>query len=110
MRDYELIVLFGIDRVPELASAHIDAVTDRISSHAGEVNSVNSWGRRKFAYPINGQREGHYVLLHFSMDPENVEELQQSLRITEDIMRFLISRDEGGVVEPEAATASEGGP
>ena len=106
MRDYELIVLFGVERVPELSSAHIDAVTDRISSHGGEVNSVNSWGKRKFAYPIKGQREGHYVLVKLSMDPESVAELRHSLRITEDIMRFLITRDDEAVAATEVTITS----
>jgi small subunit ribosomal protein S6 len=108
VRDYELIVLFGIDRVPELASTHIDAVTDRISAHGGEVNSVNSWGRRKFAYPIKGQREGHYALVKFCMDPEHLAELHESLRITEDITRYLITREDEEIAAAEAAAISEG--
>ncbi|MBM4438549.1 MAG: 30S ribosomal protein S6 [Actinobacteria bacterium] len=94
MRDYEIIVIFGVERVPELTSTHIDAVTDRISQHNGEVNSVHSWGRRKFAYAIKRQREGHYVLVEFSMDPADVGALENSLRISEDIMRFLVVRED----------------
>ena len=107
MRDYELVVMFGIERVPELSSAHIDAVADRISAHNGEVNSVHSWGKRKFAYPIRRQREGHYVLIEFSMDTADVAGLEQSLRINEDIMRFLVIRREEGDVVLAAAPAAE---
>ena len=105
MRDYELIVIFDIGRVPELNSGHIDAVTERISIHGGEVNSGTSWGRRKFSYPIRHQREGHYVLLKFSGDPAQLGELEQSLRLIEDIARFLITREDEDVAAAEAAAA-----
>ncbi len=107
MRDYELIVIFGVDRVPELSSEHIEVVTDRISAHGGEVNSSNSWGKRKFAYPIQGQREGHYVLIRFTMEPEIIGELTASLRISEDVTRFLISVEDEEIAEAEAAALAQ---
>ncbi len=93
-RDYALVVIYGAERIPTLTSAHIDAVADHISAAAGEVNSVNSWGKRKLAYSIQGEREGHYVLLEFSADPAQINSLEQSLRINEDVMRFLVARQE----------------
>ncbi len=105
LRDYELIVIYDIGRVPELSSAYIDAVAERISAHGGEVNSVSSWGKRKFAYPINNQREGHYVLLKFSCDSTQLGELEQSLRLFEDVARFLITREDEDVAAAEAAAA-----
>ena len=93
-RDYELVVIYGAERIPTLSSAHIDAVADHISGADGEVNSVNSWGKRKLAYSIEGEREGHYVLLEFSADPARITNLEQSLRINEDVMRFLVVRQE----------------
>ncbi len=97
MRDYELVVIFGAESIPALTSAHIDAVADRSSAEGGEVNSVNSWGKRKLAYAIRGEREGHYVLLEFSADPAQIGGLEQSLRISEDVMRFLVTRQEHAI-------------
>ncbi len=107
MRDYELVVIFGVDRVPALSSEHIEAVTDRISSHGGEVDSVNSWGKRKFSYSIRGQREGHYVLIRFTMEPETIGELTDSLRISEDVTRFLISVEDEEIAKAEAAALAQ---
>ena len=103
MRRYELVVIFGVDRVPELTSEHLESVTVRISAQGGEVDSVNSWGKRKFTYAIQGQREGHYVLLRFSMDPENIGELNDALRISEDVTRFLIAVEDEEIARSEAA-------
>ena len=105
MRDYELVVIFGSEQVPDLNSAHIDAVTSRISAHGGEVNSVNSWGKRKFAHMIRNQREGHYVLVRFAMDPARVGLLEESLRLTEDVTRFLVVRQD--VPEPSVVEEAE---
>ncbi len=104
-RDYALVVIYGVERIPTLTSAHIDAVADHISAASGEVNSVNSWGKRKLAYSIQGEREGHYVLLEFSADPAQINSLEQSLRINEDVMRFLVARQE---LDLSPALAAEG--
>ena len=98
MRNYELVVIFGVDRVPELEASHIDIVTECLSASGAEIDSVNSWGRRKFSYPINKQREGHYLLVRFSMDPAKVAGLERSLRLVEDVTRFLVV-----VEDPEVA-------
>lgn len=106
MRDYELVVIFGAESTETLTSTHIDAVADRISAAGGEVNRVNSWGKRKLAYPIRGEREGHYVLLEFSAEPSSIGALEQSLRISEDVMRFLVARQEHAV-SPVPAVADD---
>lgn len=106
VRDYVLVVIYGVERIPTLTSSHIDTVADHISGAGGEVNSVNSWGKRKLAYTIQDEREGHYVLLEFSADPSRIQNLEQSLRINEDVMRFLIARQELDM-SPALAVESE---
>ena len=107
VRTYELVVIYGVEQVPELTAAHIDAVTERISAHGGEVDTANTWGRRKFAYPIKKQREGHYVLLKFTIDPANIGELEGSLRLVEDVTRFLIVAEDPEVAAYEAKQLAE---
>ncbi len=107
VRSYELVVIFGVGQVPELTAAHIDAVTERISVQGGEVDTANAWGRRKFAYPIENQNEGHYVLLKFTIDPANVAELERSLRLLEDVTRFLIVAEDPDVAAYEAKQLAE---
>ena len=97
----------GSTRSPNSLPAHIDAVTERISAHGGEVDTANTWGRRKFAYPIKKQREGHYVLLKFTIDPANIGELESSLRLVEDVTRFLIVAEDPEVAAYEAKQLAE---
>ena len=55
----------------------------------GEIEAVNEWGKRKFAYPINDLTEGYYVLVNYQAETSFVAELERVFTITEDIMRYM---------------------
>ncbi len=92
MRDYELVVIVS----PEVTEENLGGVTERIgqwiSSGGGEVTNVNPWGRRRLAYPIRDFREGTYVATQFRMTPQATGELERSLKLAEDILRYLLVR------------------
>ena len=60
----------------------------------GEVESVEDWGKRKFAYPIQKQNEGHYTLINFKSSPEFTAELDRIYNITDGVLRSLIVKKE----------------
>ena len=92
MRDYELVFIVSPEVPDENVGTIIERVSDFITSRGGTVTKVDPWGRRKLAYPIDGHREGNYVLLQFRLDPRLTGELDTSLRISEDIIRHLLVR------------------
>ena len=51
--------------------------------------SVDEWGKRRLAYPINDLNEGYYVLMNFESKPEFPAELERVMKITEGVMRCL---------------------
>ena len=106
MRTYELVVIFGVDQVPELTAAHIDAVTERISAQAAKSTPPTP-GAAANSLPHQKQREGHYVLLKFTIDPANIGELESSLRLVEDVTRFLIVAEDPDVAAFEAKQLAE---
>ena len=66
----------------------------------GTVQSVDDWGKRRFAYPINKQTEGYYTLIHFESGPDFTAELDRRYQITDGIVRTLIvKRDPRHIVE-----------
>lgn len=73
-------------------SATIEKTTQFITDRGGSVADVNQWGRRKLAYPIHHFSEGNYVLAQFSLDPKIASELEASLELSEDILRYLVVR------------------
>ena len=61
----------------------------------GTLTSIEEWGKRRLAYPINDLNEGHYVLMTFTAAPELPAELDRVLKITEGVMRsMIICKDE----------------
>ena len=60
----------------------------------GTVESVDVWGKRKLAYPIDFKTEGYYVLVNFASAPEFPKELERIYGITDGVMRFITVRKE----------------
>lgn len=58
------------------------------------VDSVNEWGNRRLAYPINDLTEGYYVLVKFESAPDFPAELDRNFNITDGILRSLITKVE----------------
>ena len=61
-----------------------------VASRGGEIVDTNHWGRRRLAYPIKRHLEGTYVVSQVRLAPGEVPGLEDSLRISEDVIRHLI--------------------
>lgn len=84
-------VLFIID--PAKGEEGVAALTEKFENLVKENSTscqTDSWGKRKFAYPIHYITEGYYVLITFTSSPEFPKELDRILRITDGILRSLI--------------------
>ena len=62
-----------------------------INENATDV-SVNEWGKKRFAYPINYVTEGYYVLVSFKSEPSFPIELERVFGINEYILRSIVIR------------------
>jgi small subunit ribosomal protein S6 len=90
LRDYELVIIVSPEVADEAVPATVERVQDFISQQGGEVRDVNAWGRRRLAYPINGFREGSYVVAQLGLDPQHVRVLEENLKLSEDVIRHLV--------------------
>jgi len=70
MNKYEALYIIDKDVSEESRQAVIDKLSDVVTSKGGEVENVDKWGIRKYAYPINFKSEGFYVLMNFTAAPE----------------------------------------
>jgi len=81
---------------PELPEAQVRETIDRVrrlvESMAGQVNEVQDWGVRELAYPIRKQPRGTYVLVQYTAQPEVVKELERTLKLADEILRFISVR------------------
>ena len=61
------------------------------------IESTKRLGKFRLAYPIKHQRHGHYVMVMFSAEPSSLAKMEENLRITPELVRYLILRaDEAG--------------
>lgn len=91
MRSYELVFIVHPDLEDNPIKDLIEQVKGWITDSGGTVSNVDIWGKRKLAYPIRKQSEGQYVLIHGEMDPDITAQMERNFRLTEPIMRFLIT-------------------
>ena len=94
MRQYELAFIVRPDLDDEGVTGVVDKVSQHVKSIDGEVASVDVWGRRALAYPIDNHREGVYVLFQAKMPPSALSELERNLKLSEEIIRYLLIKVE----------------
>jgi small subunit ribosomal protein S6 len=68
----------------------IDRITKIVSLAGGEVGKVDRWGRRRLAYEIARQSEGYYVVVAFTAEPSVIAELERSLHLADEVLRFKV--------------------
>lgn len=90
---YETIFVIDASLEEDKITALVEKFKSLISE-AGEIESVDEWGKRKLAYPINDQTEGYYVLVNFSAKPDFPLELERIYRITDGILRDIVIKKE----------------
>ena len=87
---YEAMVILSSKLDEEGVNALIAKFDDMIKANATDVE-LNNWGKRKLAYAINYETEGTYVLWDFTCKPEFPAELERVLKITDGVIRFLVT-------------------
>ena len=108
MRRYELMLIIRPDAPDEKAAAVIDRTTRYVVASGGQIIKVAPWGRRRLAYPIDRHREGSYHIVVFESPAEAIAELERSLQITEEVLRYLVTRSEKPVKARRDAAAADG--
>ena len=90
LRDYEMVFIIRPDIAEDNLDPVIDKVSQLITGNGGTVSSTERWGKRKLAYPIKHFTEGYYVLARLQMKATAGKEVESSLQISEDIIRYLL--------------------
>lgn len=90
MRNYELLLIVRAALDDAGVNGVVEAVTELIESHQGEVLATKPWGRRKLAYPIKKQGEGVYFLVRAAISPAALQEIEFSLKLNENLLRYLL--------------------
>ncbi len=108
---YETLFIVDAQRSEDDIKALVAKFTDLIAAN-GTIESVNEWGKRRLAYPINDLTEGYYVLVNFKSVSSLPLELERVFGITDGILRsIVIKHDEKKTsAKPVEAPAAEEAP
>ncbi|NLK72245.1 MAG: 30S ribosomal protein S6 [Clostridiales bacterium] len=93
MVKYEVLFIINAELEDDKKNAVIEMAKETISAD-GEVENVDVWGNKKLAYPIQKKNEGFYVLITFNANPDLPKELDRKLRISDDVLRYIIVNKE----------------
>jgi small subunit ribosomal protein S6 len=89
MQKYETLVVLH----PDLPEAQVRETIDRarrlIEEGGGQVHAMQEWGMRELAYPIRKLNRGYYVLAEYDASADVVRELERTLKIADEILRFI---------------------
>lgn len=103
---YETLFIVDVQQGEDGIKALVDKFTGLIAEN-GTVESVDEWGKRRLAYPINDLTEGYYVLVNFKSAPTLPQELERVFGITDGILRsVVIKHDEKKMAKAVAAPAA----
>ncbi len=88
--DYELILIVTPEAADEVLEAVVNNVSQFITTKGGTIAETQRWGKKKLAYPLKHYLEGNYILMKLQMSPTLSMELENHVRITEQIMRHIL--------------------
>ena len=87
--DYETVFIVRPDIDADASEKIISRAVSAIEQTGGKLTRVESWGRRRLAYPIAKQRKGFYVYLRYLGLRGTVYELERNLRMLDTVLRHL---------------------
>ena len=90
---YEAVIVISIKLGEEAVAETVKKFKKLIEKH-GTVESVDEWGKRRLAYPINKETDAYYVLFNFQSEAEFPAELDRIAKITDGVIRSMIIKKE----------------
>ena len=102
MHNYDLNVILEPNLNETQLKLEKDAISAQIERVEGKVREVDEWGNKRLAYPIRKLSEGYYVIYKLSLSETAPRQLTTNLRLRDNIMRVLVTRD-----HPEQRTRKE---
>ena len=88
---YEIVYIIDPAKGEEGIAALVEKFKAMVEAE-GTLTSVDEWGKRRLAYPINDMTEGYYVLMNFAAPASVPSELERVMKITDGVVRCMVVR------------------
>ena len=90
---YDVIYILDPNATTEEAAAVSTKVEQIVAEAKGTVLKKDDWGKRRLAYMVKKNREGHYIFFHLSISTETIAEVTRNLRLMEKVIKFSVVKD-----------------
>ena len=94
MSKYELTFVVNAKIEDDERAAVVDKCKALIERFGGTITNVDEWGKKRLAYEIQKMKEGFYYFIHFDAEGTTPAELEERVRITENVLRYLCVRQD----------------
>ena len=95
MNKYELALVVNAKIEDDARTATVEKAKEYIIRFGGTVTEVEDWGKKRLAYEVQKMREGFYYFIQFEAEPSVPAQIEQSVRIMDNVLRFLcVKKDE----------------
>jgi small subunit ribosomal protein S6 len=92
MNQYELALVVNAKIEDEARLATLESVKELITRFGGTITNVDDWGKKRLAYEIQKMKEGYYYFIQFDAESTVPSEIEQRVRIMENVIRYLCIR------------------
>lgn len=92
MNKYEVLYILAANLDEAVKEAQVEKYSALVTANGGEVESVNKWGNKRFAYEIDGKNDGYYVLMTYSANSDLPQEMERQMRISDEVIRYMTVR------------------
>ena len=92
MNKYELALVVNAKIEDDARAATVEKAIEYIARFGGTVTEVEDWGKKRLAYEVQKMREGFYYFIQFDANADVPAQLEQRVRIMDNVLRFLCVR------------------
>ena len=94
MNKYEIALVVNAKIEDEARTATVEKVKEYITTFGGTITNIEEAGKKRLAYEIQKMREGFYYFIQFDAESSSPAELEQRLRIMDNVLRYLCVKQE----------------
>ena len=94
MNKYELALVVSAKIDDDARTAAVEKAKAIIEKAGGTITNVDDWGKKRLAYEIQKMKEAYYYFIHFDAEADVPGEIEQRIRIMDNVIRYLCVRQE----------------
>ena len=94
MKKYEIMYILKANLEEAVRQETMDGLHAIITNSEGTIENVDEWGLKEFAYEIDYEKKGYYVVIKVTANNEGIAEFDRLARINNNVVRFLIVKEE----------------